>query len=510
MADTVNVSQNKGTAYTWKTSPFIWKDAIKSWRDASPNQFTVSRLAYVTVAERLRKTTKSKYMETARLRDVLKKRAAARRFDGFKVADKTFKKPKKLAGKETMGLTEKSHRHPKPKKVEQTLRIAERKKLSMSRLLYEKLRFTETYWDNILFKLHILEMFKTRDVVKKRASHELQDSFNVSDKGIKHPTKRLKEVARATDLIRKHEAKRAKDSFRLLDDVLRKFKLVPTDGIRLRDVLKKRAAARRFDGFTTKDEFLRHAVMWLGFEESLRMVEKSIKRFKDYHAESFNSTDNYNNSFAANNLENLNTIDGFDRLFIIRKTIEDNIKVAELLKKQYSVQNYESVQIYDAYIKACEAVLSNLAIRYGELDDESFMKLVNAPSGYTDFTDFKVGEYEYEEALVRIILETKVPQTPASVADVVVHVDIPDTDDRGIAEITDTTAATKVRFNKHYYNPPEVNVVLRAGSTADGNTVPYIVSTDGKDDAGRYFEVELIGGNGERTTGTISWVSKGY
>ena len=202
--------------------------------------------------------------------------------------------------------------------------------------------------------------------------------------------------------------------------------------------------------------------------------------------------------------------EAFNRLYIIRKTIKDDIEVAEQFKKQYSLQERDSFTIYDAFIKACEAVLSNLAIRYGELNDEGFMKLVNAPSGYTDFTDFKVGEYEYEEALVRIVLETKVPQSPASVADVVLHVDIPDTDDRGITQITDTTAATKVRFNKHYYNPPEVNVVLRAGSTANSNVVPYIVSTDGQDDVGRYFEVELIAANGERTTGTISWVSKGY
>nr|DAO47987.1 MAG TPA: hypothetical protein [Caudoviricetes sp.] len=33
MADTVDVQMNKGTAYTWKTSPFMWKDAIKSWKD---------------------------------------------------------------------------------------------------------------------------------------------------------------------------------------------------------------------------------------------------------------------------------------------------------------------------------------------------------------------------------------------------------------------------------------------------------------------------------------------
>lgn len=401
MADTVNVSKNKGTAYTWKTSPFKWKDAIKSWKDASPNQYTVNRLSYVSVAE-------------------------------------------------------KSHRYQKLRKIKETLHIAEHREISLRILLYEKIRTTETYWDNIKFNLHVLEMFQT------------------------------------------------------VDGILHKFKLIPSDCICLADKASHKATIKRRDGAKLTDEFLRHAVMWLGFEENLKAAGNALKNYKAYYGESIETTETHNRYLSKNRQETVQLKEAFDRLYIIRKTIEDNIKVAERFKKQYSLQGHDGFAMYDAFIKACEAVLSNLAIRYGELDDDGFMKLVNAPSGYTDFADFKVGEYEYKEALVRIVLETKVPQSPASVADVVLHVDIPDTDDRGVAQITDITTATKIYFNKHYYNPPEVNVVLRAGSTGNSNVVPYIVSTDGKDDAGRYFEVELIAANGERTTGTISWVSKGY
>lgn len=401
MADTVNVSKNKGTAYTWKTSPFKWKNAIKSWKDASPSQYTVNRLSYVSVAE-------------------------------------------------------KSHRHQKLRKIKEALHIAEHRKIRLRILLYEKIRTTETYWDNIKFNLHVLEMFKT------------------------------------------------------VDGILRKFKLIPSDYICFADKSSRKATIKRRDSVKLTDEFLHQAVIWLGVEENLKAIDNALKNYESHYRESIEPTETHNRYLSKNRQEPVQLNEAFNRLCIIGKTIKDDIEVAEQFKKQYSLQERDSFTIYDAFIKACEAVLSNLAIRYGELDDESFMKLVNAPSGYTDFTDFKVGEYEYEEALVRIVLETKVPQSPASVADVVLHVDIPDTDDRGITQITDTTAATKVRFNKHYYNPPEVNVVLRAGSTANSNVVPYIVSTDGQDDVGRYFEVELIAANGERTTGTISWVSKGY
>ena len=43
-----------------------------------------------------------------------------------------------------------------------------------------------------------------------------------------------------------------------------------------------------------------------------------------------------------------------------------------------------------------------------------------------------------------------------------------------------------------------------------GIITPNIVSTEGIDEEGRYFEVELLDSSANRTTGTISWVSKGY
>lgn len=510
MADTVNVSKNKGTAYTWKTSPFKWKNAIKSWKDASPNQYTVNRLSYVSIAGSLKKMAKVKRKEAFWLAEACKSKAAIKRKESVKMRDKTLMRIAKKAGKEAFKVAEKSNRHPKPKKIETALHIADSRKLSLRRLLYEKIRTTETYWDNIKFKLHILEMFKTRDIAKKRASNKLYDRFAATDKVKNKSGKRLREAVKATGLIRKHEAKKLKDAARLMDGVQRKFKLIPHDSVCLADKARHKGTINRRDGVKLTDEFLRHAIMWLGFEESLKAVDNTLKNYKAHYGESFETAEAHNKHLSKNRQETAQFKDVFDRLYIARKTIEDNIKVAEQFKKQYSLEGHDGFAMYDAFIKACEAVLSNLAIRYGELDDDGFMKLVNAPSGYTDFTDFKVGEYEYKEALVRIVLETKVPQSPASVADVVLHVDIPDTDDRGVAQITDITAATKIYFNKHYYNPPEVNVVLRAGSTANSNVVPYIVSTGGQDDAGRYFEVELIAANGERTTGTISWVSKGY
>lgn len=201
--------------------------------------------------------------------------------------------------------------------------------------------------------------------------------------------------------------------------------------------------------------------------------------------------------------------EAFRRNLILRRDFKAKLGLGEKIVKKYALQKREAVTLYDAFVRACNAVLSNIGVSAGEMSFEDFMQAVDRPPNYDKFCDFNVGEYEYQKALVRFIMISKAAQTEPVLYDLTVHVDIDDTNDRGIAEITDTTAPTKVRFNKFYYHPPEVNVTLKGGNTADGWIVPYLIRTDGEDEYGRYFEVELRS-SGQRVAGTVSWTSKGY
>ena len=107
--------------------------------------------------------------------------------------------------------------------------------------------------------------------------------------------------------------------------------------------------------------------------------------------------------------------------------------------------------------------------------------------------------------MVKIAVRSKMEQGKPTISNLTMHVDIPDTDDRGTTQITDTTAATRVLFNKHYYNPPEINVVLLGGSTETGVLTPYIVTV-----TSTYFDVEIRNSSTNRVTGSISWFAKGY
>ena len=121
-----------------------------------------------------------------------------------------------------------------------------------------------------------------------------------------------------------------------------------------------------------------------------------------------------------------------------------------------------------------------------------------------------MGDYEYQRALVRFIIESVAAQAEPILYDAAIHVDIDDINDKGTVIITDTEAVTKVYYNKNYYTAPEVQITLRGGNTGTGALTPILISTDLSDAKGRYFEVEIRDSSWNRAQGTISWTSKGY
>lgn len=206
-------------------------------------------------------------------------------------------------------------------------------------------------------------------------------------------------------------------------------------------------------------------------------------------------------SFSAE--ESLNTATEYQRGF------QELAQVGDILTRDVGKNPAEDIAVYDAFVRASNSYIESLQVVSGAKEAADFTAMSDTPPLYEQFTDFNVGDYEYEKAMLRLKVVSHATQAQPLLYDVAPHVDIDDTDDRGQVEITDKTAATKVYYNKHYYNAPEVQVTVRGGSTTT-STVPHILSTDGEDDKGRYFTVELQDTSGNLTTGIISWVAKGW
>lgn len=375
---------------------------------------------------------------------------------------------------------------------------------------------SEMYWDNIDFVLRILEDIKVVDKRKISGSHYIEDDFSIFDQ------------------IKNRPLSNNADSFAVVDGFSRQavFFIGFLENMNLADkhsdnIHYRRSALEQL-GITDREDhtavfrpilaellgiqetYLDNIAFNIDIAENISVEDLLANKTQKPCVEKFSIVDYENNAFLLCYSEQLN-LEELTKTYrpIIRKFFE-TIGFLESPQKNIDTNKKESFGVRDAIIRASNGVLSDIVITDSDMSFEEFKNAIDAPPLYSTFIDFKVGEYEYEQAIVKLKLSTTAQESLPSIVGCVMHVDIPDTDDRGTVEITDTTQPTKVHFNRHYYNPPEVNVNLKNGNTADGIIVPNIVSTEGKDNEGRYFEVELLDSSSNRTTGTISWVSKGY
>lgn len=191
-----------------------------------------------------------------------------------------------------------------------------------------------------------------------------------------------------------------------------------------------------------------------------------------------------------------------DRIPQPRSLISEKLVVFEALVPPLMSHFTEHIGVYDTVVRASDASISGVAVGNGMTLAEFKSRLMR-PIGYEMFRPFHVGEYEYEQALVRISMTTGSLGAIPQIYDVVMNVDIDDTVDRGTARVE--AKETEIPYHKHYYTKPEVTVTLQRGNTGDGVLTPEItmIGTD-------FFRCILHKRDGTAATGTVSWTAVGY
>ena len=239
--------------------------------------------------------------------------------------------------------------------------------------------------------------------------------------------------------------------------------------------------------------------------EVIRTVPREENRAGGYFAEMVGVDGSRKGAVSPTLAEHVSFGDHQFHEALIRRFFAELADVMESSRNHTGGRYAEQTAVDDRFLKAVDGIIEEITIHDHELTSADFKRLVNQPIGYETFIPYVVGEYEYQKALVRIgVFPGSFGAEPA-VYNVAVHVDIDDTVDRGTAVITDTSAATTVRFSKHYYTKPEVTVTLRGGSTSDGAILPNVAAID-KDS----FQVELLKSDGTRAKGTVTWQAVGY
>lgn len=194
----------------------------------------------------------------------------------------------------------------------------------------------------------------------------------------------------------------------------------------------------------------------------------------------------------------------------LSKAYELNLKEAVELKetksKELSKTFNEVLNIIEIYLRHAGTVMSDLTI-YAKALNETDFDVAITPAGYDRFKTMLTGDYIYQRALFRFVLNAVTVNNERPNARKYLHkVDVPDTIETGIIEFkTDENPATYY-FTREFHVVPEViYTILRVENMEElGQAVilPLEVTT-------KYIKAQLKIGS-VYVNGAVSFSARGY
>lgn len=376
---------------------------------------------------------------------------------------------------------------------------------------FNKHSFENTYIsDNIYQKLSfaIHDNIQINDSPHLKYMYFVKDKFFVEDTSRSAISKSLFESVSFFDYLSKSASIKLKDPINYSDFIHLTDKFVVKDNICAYERSFRKNAVNNYESITSYD-FLDNITNWKRFySESSNVSDFPIKHMENKFFEYVIGNDKDNKEFYKNTSYSILANDISRIGFKFDRDFMEGISVYDSEYSSYISSYEETCKFLDEIVHNSNGILYDISLSEGPLSVEEFREAINTPAGYSPFVDFRVGDYEYKNAIYRFIMQKKDLDVNPLLSDLCVHVDIPDTNDRGTANIP--SEVTRVYFNKSYYNPPEVVVTVIGGSESSGIVIPYLISTDKYDDSGRYFEVKLVNDSGTIVSGIISWTAKGY
>lgn len=446
--------------------------------------------------------------ETLSIAEYHNKLIHATRLESLRI---TLALPRKLsrAFQETITAIERYMSHAQPKYDEMAVTFTDGENKALEVVRNEMIHTTEIYWDNVLFLIHISENIRTTEAVRKTAVKQLDDAFCFVDSLRK--ASRLNKGENLAVIENKRQAIEhgLYDGIHIMDEWRNGMQKLACEQVKALDDIAKHAAPAQFEKVHISDTYKRIWKTLQTFREELKTLDRVYRNIYAILDDRIAIADKRLVKLERTLHEAVKTDESFNRDMVFIRGFEDLARIGDGLTRDIGKNQAEDIALYDAFVRASNGYIESVQAISSFREADDFLAMSDTPPLYEQFTDFNVGDYEYEKALLRLRVVSKATQAQPLLYDVSPHVDIDDTDDKGQLEIKDTTAATKVYYNKHYYNAPEVNAMVKGG-TGTTTPVPNILTTDGQDDKGRYFEIELLNSSGNRTTGIVSWVAKGW
>lgn len=194
----------------------------------------------------------------------------------------------------------------------------------------------------------------------------------------------------------------------------------------------------------------------------------------------------------------------FGRAVVYKRKLAESFSAAEAWKKAITVKKGEALTAFDEYLRRGNAVISDMLLLDSAITFEDFKQILDGGivPGYVPFRDFIPGDYEYQTALFRAVLQSS-NSDRARLSQFRVDVDVPDIIETGTAIITNASAGLRINFTRTFHVVPEITMNLRGGSVI---AIPDLLGD--ADLLG--FTAILRDMTDTRVTGTVTWAAHGY
>lgn len=201
--------------------------------------------------------------------------------------------------------------------------------------------------------------------------------------------------------------------------------------------------------------------------------------------------------------------DNIGLVSIFKRTYEESLSISEFVSNTYGLNKNEAFRISDAWRRQadmviCDMILSSVSTPYTVEDFKDFMSYGN-PAGFERWRDFVPGDYEYKDALFRIIMESKTADR-GMLSGLQASIDVPDTYDHGSVSVSSANAGAAVVFNREFHIIPEITLSVRSGAGSNPVVVEFYGSPTLTGFTARLRDTVT----GSYVTGSFSWAAHGY
>jgi hypothetical protein len=210
-------------------------------------------------------------------------------------------------------------------------------------------------------------------------------------------------------------------------------------------------------------------------------------------------------ALTLNFSDTLNAAESFAAPVARVLAFDDSVAFAEVLIKGYGLNVSETLRVYEEFRRGSHGVVSDMILMNTELSPAIFADLVDSghAPGYENYRDFVQGNYDYESAAFRIIIDS-VTSDRAALISLKASADVPDITDGGEATITNAATGFNIVFDRDFnVAPSSVNVTLKGGESV--SLVPEYSSVTKTG-----MNVKLRDNTNALQTGTVSWGVKGH